>query len=106
MMLRTFSKIHGLAALRLGWAYGPAHVIEVLNRVRGPFNVSGPALAAGAQAVQDRDYVEHCAVTNEVWRDWLTKELRAAGFGVQPWQLKSAPVAGPRRSTPTWPRAG
>lgn len=84
VMLRTFSKIHGLAALRLGWAFGPAHVIDVLNRVRGPFNVSAPALAAGAQAVQDRDYVEHCAITNEVWRDWLTKELRAAGFGVQP----------------------
>ncbi|HUF56139.1 MAG TPA: histidinol-phosphate transaminase [Thermohalobaculum sp.] len=84
VMLRTFSKIHGLAALRLGWAFGPPHVIDVLNRVRGPFNVSAPALAAGAEAVRDRDYVEHSAVTNEVWRDWLTKELCAAGFGVQP----------------------
>ena len=84
VMLRTFSKIHGLAALRLGWAYGPDHVVDVLNRVRGPFNVSAPALAAGAAAVADRDYVEHCAITNEVWRDWLTKELRAAGFGVVP----------------------
>ncbi|MCH8167764.1 MAG: histidinol-phosphate transaminase [Proteobacteria bacterium] len=84
VMTRTFSKIHGLAALRLGWAYGPAHVIDVLNRVRGPFNVTATALAAGEAAIGDADYVEHCAVTNEVWRDWLAKEVSAAGFGVTP----------------------
>ena len=84
VMLRTFSKIHGLAALRLGWAYAPGHVIDVLNRVRGPFNVSAPALAAGAAAVRDVAWVEHCAITNEVWRDWLTKEITAAGFAVVP----------------------
>ena len=50
VVLRTFSKIHGLAALRLGWAYCPAHVADVLNRIRGPFNVSGPAMAAGIAA--------------------------------------------------------
>ena len=84
VMTRTFSKIYGLAALRLGWAYAPEHVIDVLNRVRGPFNVTGPALACGEAAVRDRDYVEHCAVTNEAWRDWLAKELREAGFPVTP----------------------
>ena len=84
VMLRTFSKIHGLAALRLGWAYAPDHVIDVLNRVRGPFNVNAPALAAGEAAVRDVDYAEHCAVTNEVWRDWLTKELTSVGFPVTP----------------------
>jgi len=84
VMTRTFSKIYGLAALRLGWAYGPAHVIDVLNRVRGPFNVTAPALAAGEAAVRDRAWVEHCAVTNDVWRDWLAKEIRAAGFAVVP----------------------
>ncbi len=82
VMLRTFSKIHGLAALRLGWAYAPDHVIDVLNRVRGPFNVTAPALAAGEAAIRDVEYADHCAVTNEVWRDWLTKELRGVGFGV------------------------
>lgn len=81
---RTFSKIHGLAALRLGWAYGPAHVVDVLNRVRGPFNVSAPALAAGTAAIEDTAYVAHCAVTNEVWRDWLAKEIGRAGFPVTP----------------------
>ena len=84
VMTRTFSKIYGLASLRLGWAYAPEHVIDVLNRVRGPFNVTGPALACGEAAVRDRDYVEHCAVTNEAWRDWLAKELREAGFPVTP----------------------
>jgi histidinol-phosphate aminotransferase len=86
VMTRTFSKIHGLAALRLGWAYAPEHVIDVLNRVRGPFNVNAAALAAGEAAIRDVDYAAHCAVTNEVWRDWLTKEVRSAGFGVTPSQ--------------------
>jgi histidinol-phosphate aminotransferase len=84
VMTRTFSKIYGLASLRLGWAYAPAHVIDVMNRVRGPFNVTAPALAAGEAAIRDGAYMDHCAVTNEVWRDWLTKETRAAGFGVTP----------------------
>jgi histidinol-phosphate aminotransferase len=84
VMTRTFSKIHGLAALRLGWAYAPEHVIDVLNRVRGPFNVTATALAAGEAAIRDVEYVEHCAVTNEVWRDWLAKEIGAAGFAVTP----------------------
>jgi len=84
VMTRTFSKVHGLAALRLGWAYAPEHVIDVMNRVRGPFNVTAPALAAGDAAIRDTGYVEHCAITNEVWRDWLGKEIRAAGFGVTP----------------------
>lgn len=84
VMLRTFSKVHGLAALRVGWAYGPEHVIAVLNRVRGPFNVNAAALAAAEAAIRDTGYVEHCAVTNEVWRDWLTKETQRAGFAVTP----------------------
>ncbi|MEM8624190.1 MAG: histidinol-phosphate transaminase [Pseudomonadota bacterium] len=80
VMTRTFSKIHGLAALRLGWAYAPDHVVDVLNRVRGPFNVTATAIAAGAAAVADRDWVEHCAVQNEAWREWLARALSKAGF--------------------------
>ena len=53
VMLRTFSKIHGLAALRLGWMYGPAHIVDALNRIRGPFNVNAPAIAAGIAAIGD-----------------------------------------------------
>lgn len=64
LMTRTFSKIYGLAALRLGWAYGPQTVIDALNRVRGPFNVSLPALAAGVAAVEDEDFVERSRAFN------------------------------------------
>ncbi len=56
-MTRTFSKIYGLGGLRIGWGYGPAHVIDTLNRLRGPFNLSTPALAAAQAAVEDADYV-------------------------------------------------
>ena len=55
VMTRTFSKIYGLASLRLGWCYGSAEVIDVLNRVRGPFNNTGPALAAGLAAVTGKE---------------------------------------------------
>ena len=53
VMTRTFSKIYGLAALRLGWLYGPAHVVDALNRIRGPFNVNAPSIAAGVAAIAD-----------------------------------------------------
>ncbi|MFK7945639.1 MAG: histidinol-phosphate transaminase [Paracoccaceae bacterium] len=84
LMTRTFSKIYGLAAVRLGWAYAPAHVCDIYHRVRGPFNVTAPALAAGEAAMRDQAYVERCRVTNEVWRDWLTREIEAAGLPVVP----------------------
>ncbi|MEM9725903.1 MAG: histidinol-phosphate transaminase [Pseudomonadota bacterium] len=76
---RTFSKIHGLAALRLGWIYAPRALADALNVLRGPFNVPGPALAAGEAAMRDPDFVEASAIQNEVWRDWLIKELRECG---------------------------
>ncbi len=58
VMCRTFSKIYGLAALRLGWMYGPAHVVEAINRIRGPFNVNSAAIAAGVAAIGDTAHVE------------------------------------------------
>lgn len=76
---RTFSKIHGLAALRLGWAYCPAHVAAVLDRVRGPFNVSAPALAAGAAAIADAAYVAQCREENARLRADLRAALAASG---------------------------
>ncbi len=84
VMTRTFSKIYGLASLRLGWAYGPSHVIDALNRVRGPFNVSGPAIAAGVAALSDHDFVERAIVHNDEWLPWLTRELTALGLRVTP----------------------
>ena len=84
VMTRTFSKIYGLAALRIGWAYCPAHVADVLNRVRGPFNISGPAIAAGAAAMADQDFVERAIAHNEIWLGWLSAELTRLGLEVTP----------------------
>lgn len=84
LMTRTFSKIHGLAALRVGWAYGPKVVIDALNRVRGPFNVSAPALAAATAAIADTDFAESSARHNADWLAWLTGEIEALGLSVTP----------------------
>jgi histidinol-phosphate aminotransferase len=84
VMTRTFSKIHGLAALRLGWAYCPAHVADALNRIRGPFNVNAPALAAGAAAIKDQAHVEEAAAHNDKWLPWLTREIENLGLSVTP----------------------
>ena len=75
VMVRTFSKI-GLAALRLGWVYAPAHVVDVLNRLRGPFNVSVPAQRAGAEAMRDLAFTRRLNAYNATWRSWLTQALR------------------------------
>ncbi|MFD1697584.1 histidinol-phosphate transaminase [Roseibium aestuarii] len=84
IMSRTFSKIYGLANLRLGWAFGPAHVMDALNRIRGPFNVNGPALAAGIAAVKDKAFVEAAVAHNETWLPWVSTELEALGLTVTP----------------------
>jgi histidinol-phosphate aminotransferase len=84
VMCRTFSKIHGLAAVRLGWMYGPQHVVDAVNRVRGPFNVSAPASAAGIAAIQDSGHVARSVAYNEKWRGWLTVEIAKLGLRVTP----------------------
>jgi histidinol-phosphate aminotransferase len=84
VMTRTFSKIYGLAGLRLGWAYCPAHVADVLNRIRGPFNVAAPALAAGVAALEDQEHVDRALAHNEEWLPWLTSGIEALGLEVTP----------------------
>jgi histidinol-phosphate aminotransferase len=84
LMTRTFSKIHGLAALRLGWAYGPAGVIDVLNRVRGPFNVSTAAQQAGVAAIEDGAFAERSAEHNARELERVTATLRGLGLTVTP----------------------
>lgn len=84
VMTRTFSKIYGLAGLRLGWLYGPSHVCETIHRIRGPFNVNGPAIAAGMAALADSDHVEKAIVHNETWLPWLRREIEALGLAVTP----------------------
>jgi len=84
VMTRTFSKVFGLANLRIGWAYGPASVVDVLNRTRGPFNVNGPALAAGAAALADKAHLEKAVSHNATWLKWLSDEAAALGLRVTP----------------------
>lgn len=84
VMTRTFSKIHGLAALRIGWCYAPAHVCDMLNRVRGPFNVNSAAILAGVAAIKDTGHVEKSADHNDIWLPWLTEKISALGLEVTP----------------------
>jgi len=84
VMTRTFSKIHGLAGLRIGWIYAPAHVLDALNRVRGPFNVNAVAIAAGTAAVADRAHVDNAVAFNEQWIGWVSAELAGLGLRVTP----------------------
>jgi histidinol-phosphate aminotransferase len=84
VMTRTFSKIYGLAGLRLGWAYCPAHVADVLNRIRGPFNVGSPAQAAGVAAIGDQALVDRAVAHNDTWLPWLSREISALGLKVTP----------------------
>lgn len=79
VMTRTFSKLYGLGGLRVGWGYGPAHVIDVLNRVRGPFNVSATALAAAEVSIRDTEHADHCRAENAKWRAWLCGALAELG---------------------------
>jgi histidinol-phosphate aminotransferase len=82
VMTRTFSKIHALGGLRLGWCYGTLAIIDVINRLRGPFNVTTTALLAGVAALQDTDFVEKVRRHTVRWRQWTTEELRNLGVTV------------------------
>lgn len=84
VMTRTFSKIYGLAALRIGWAYCPEAIADVLNRIRGPFNLSSASIAAGAAAMADQAHVEAAIEHNERWVAWLEAEIGKLGLGVTP----------------------
>ena len=84
VMTRTFSKIHGLAALRIGWCFCPPHVADALNRVRGPFNLNSAAIAAGTAAIKDRAHVGKAVAHNEQWLAWTSEELRKLGLKVTP----------------------
>ncbi len=78
-MTRTFSKLYGLGSLRVGWGYGPQHVIDVLMRIKGPFNVSAAGLAAAEAAVRDQAFAQQCRAENARWRDWLANALAEIG---------------------------
>jgi histidinol-phosphate aminotransferase len=82
VMTRTLSKLHGLGGLRVGWGYGPAAVIDVLNRLRGPFNLSDLQQRIAMAALDDDGHIARSLQLNREGRDWLTAALRGAGVGV------------------------
>ncbi|SEO12858.1 histidinol phosphate aminotransferase apoenzyme [Gemmobacter aquatilis] len=79
VMTRTFSKIYGLGGLRIGWGYGPKAIIDVLNRIRGPFNLSNTQLDTAEAAVRDQDFVAKCRSENARLRHWLAEALAEHG---------------------------
>ncbi|WP_316978078.1 histidinol-phosphate transaminase [Shumkonia mesophila] len=103
VMTRTFSKIYGMGGLRLGWAYCPAAVADVLNRVRNPFNVGSAAQAAGLAAFADTEFVAKVKKHNDEWLPWTIEQVRALGFEAPPsvgnFMLVRFP-AGPGRDVP------
>ncbi len=84
VMSRTFSKIYALGGLRLGWAYCPPAIADVLNRVRNPFNVGSSALAAGQAALEDTAYMDLCKGHNDYWLDWMQSAIAGLGLTVTP----------------------
>src|ERR1700751_328445 len=82
VMTHTFSKIHGLASLRIGWMFGPAHIVDAVNRIRGASNVSTPAMLAAVAAIEDSAHIEMSKVHTETWRNWLTDEIQKLGLKV------------------------
>jgi histidinol-phosphate aminotransferase len=84
VMTRTFSKIYAMGGLRLGWAYCPPSVADVLNRLRAPFSVSNAAMAAGIAAVQDVDFINASRDHNAAWLPWLADRLAELGILATP----------------------
>lgn len=86
IVTRTFSKLHGLAGLRVGWAYGSERLIDAINRIRLPFNVNAPAQAAAVAALGDEAFQHASLELIARWRPWLTQQLTALGLEVTPSQ--------------------
>jgi histidinol-phosphate aminotransferase len=84
VVTRTFSKIHGLAGLRIGWGYGSAHIIDALNRVRGPFNLNGAAQVAGVASLEDTGHIDGAIAHNAHWLPWLAEAIGKLGVEVTP----------------------
>lgn len=84
IVTRTFSKLHGLAALRVGWAYGPAGIIEPIERIRPPFNTSIPAQEAAIASLADTEFQQRSVELVEQWRPWLAQQIGGLGLEVTP----------------------
>ena len=84
VMTRTFSKIYGLGGLRLGWLYGPAEIVDVISRLRQPFNVNAAAQAAGIAALADVAHADASRTNNDIWLPWLSEQIASLGLQVLP----------------------
>jgi histidinol-phosphate aminotransferase len=84
VVTHTFSKLHGLAGLRVGWAYAPSAVAEAVERIRLPFNTSSAAQAAAVAALADQDFQDRSLALVEVWRPWLAQQFGGLGLEVIP----------------------
>src|SRR5262249_48601814 len=82
VVTRTFSKAYGLAGLRVGYAYAPAHIVDTFHRIRAPFNVNVGAQRAAVAALNDYAHTARAIAHNEEWRRWLTDKIRALGLRV------------------------
>ena len=84
VVTHTFSKIYALGSARLGWAYCPVPIADVLNRIRQPFNINTPAMEAGIAALADSEHFARSKAHNDRWRPWLADKLTGLGFTVHP----------------------
>jgi histidinol-phosphate aminotransferase len=84
VMTRTFSKIYGLAALRIGWMYAPTNIVDIINRTRGPFNVNAAAQVTAVAALADVGHIDAARTHNDIWLPKLTEGIRALGLEVAP----------------------
>jgi len=84
VVTHTFSKIYALGSARLGWAYCPPAIADVLNRVRQPFNVNAPVMEAGIAALADSEHFNKSKAHNDRWQPWLAERLTELGFKVHP----------------------
>jgi histidinol-phosphate aminotransferase len=84
VVTRTFSKLHGLASLRVGWGYGPAEIISAMDRIRLPFNTGVAAQAAAVAALADDDFQQRSLAHNRTWRSWLAQQLGGLGYDCPP----------------------
>jgi histidinol-phosphate aminotransferase len=79
MISRTFSKIYGLAAERIGWGYGSAEAVDAMHRIRAPFNITSAGQAAAIAALEAQGFVEYSRAHNAKWRTWLESEVASLG---------------------------
>ncbi|MDA5192608.1 histidinol-phosphate transaminase [Govanella unica] len=100
LVTRTFSKIYGIAALRLGWGYGQPELISILDRSRDPFNLPTTTQQAGIAAILDQDWIAMSKAHNRRWRDWLNVELTALGLTVVPSQANFILIRFPETAAP------